>query len=70
MTIERKQKYIGIKLNGMSHWLWFETKETYSEGGNFVGSNGWGKNGSLTNIVVKEHEINGVIYSDTFSTHN
>lgn len=56
-------KYIAIKPRGFNFWIWFETKKTVRNLGVFCGENGWGKGGTLTNIKIRESEIEGEIYS-------
>lgn len=57
-------KYIAIKVKGIAHWLWFDTKKVKLDGTTFVGNEGWGKDGALTSINVLKEEIIGKLYSD------
>ena len=45
-------KYLAIKVRGLPHWIWFETKQTVEVSDTFKGSNGWGKNGAQTDVEV------------------
>jgi len=58
-------KYIAIKVRGMDHWLWFKREMANISNGQFVGKEGWGKDGSLTEIKVSESLIEGLIDSET-----
>ncbi len=58
-------KYMAIKVVGQHNWLWFEvSKTTLTADYMFIGNEGWGKNGSVTNIEISEDLIEGVIYSE------
>jgi len=50
-------KYIAIKVKGFDHYIWFELSNTSREDGNFLGIQGWGKNGAFTEISVPVSEI-------------
>ncbi len=63
--MENNLKYIAIKLNGLNHYLWFETRHYFYEKDVFVGLNGWGKGGCRTNVKCNKNEINSYIYSDS-----
>lgn len=56
-------KYIAIKVEGISHWLWFEKDKVTEESGRFVGKSGWGSNGAFTEIDVNISRIQGRITS-------
>lgn len=65
MTIDNSQKYIGIKVKGINHWIWFATKNSEITNFHFIGKGGWGKNGAFTNVDVPTEEIIGTIYSES-----
>lgn len=64
MSEKSSAKYIAIKVKGIAHWLWFETKKVKHINHEFIGKDGWGKGGALTNITVSEDEIIGEIHSE------
>jgi len=57
-------KYIAIKVKGVTHWLWFKTEKVERINHKFIGKDGWGKGGTLTNITVSEDEIIGELHSE------
>ena len=56
--------YIAIQVIGMSHWFWFDVKYVMRKNGRFVGKNGWGLGGALTNIDIPEHNIISELHSN------
>ena len=64
MSKRNSTKYIAVKVKGIAYWLWFNTKKVKRANHEFVGKDGWGKGGTLTNITVPEDEIIGEIHSD------
>ena len=58
------KKYVAIKPNGFNYYIWFETEKVIHDLGCFVGRDGWGKGGALTNIKCNANEIDSYIYSD------
>lgn len=58
-------KYIAIKLKAFDYWLWFEIKKVKRENGVFIGKEGWGDGGNLTEININEDLIEGEITSET-----
>ena len=50
-------KYVAIKVKGISHYFWFKKENVTISGGTFKGNEGWGKGGALTNITTPESEI-------------
>ena len=56
--------YIGLKLKGLSYWVWFEVKHTETNGMTFTGKKGWGKNREDINLSCNVSEIEGRIESD------
>lgn len=64
MVINKKLKYIAIKPKGFKHYLWFETEKANIINNKFVGNDGWGNGGALTNIECNESEIDSIIYSE------
>ena len=62
---EEKGKYIGIKVDGLNHYLWFSTKKVVEYLGIFCGDDGWGKEGALTHIKVHSRDIKSIIYSES-----
>jgi hypothetical protein len=65
MKNDKNLEYIAIKVKGINHWFWFETKKVQRDSNHFTGKSGWGKGGKLTDISVSEYEIVGEIYSDS-----
>jgi hypothetical protein len=63
MKNDKNLEYIAVKVEGINHWFWFETKKVTREDGTFEGMSGWGKGGNLTDLSVPEHLIEGEIYS-------
>lgn len=59
-----QRKYIAVKPKGFKYYLWFETEKTTNELDIFIGKEGWGKGGALTNIKCSATEIKSFIYSD------
>ncbi len=59
-----KQKYIGIKVQGIDHWLWFKQTCVTRDTSGFKGVEGWGKDGAYTNIEIPCNLIEGEIESD------
>jgi len=57
-------KYIAIKVDGLNHWLWFETEKVTEKDGRFIGLAGWGEDGNYTEIDIDTNEILGRIHSD------
>ena len=58
------KKYTAIKLRGFDYWIWFETiKIQFNE--QVIGKEGWGKNGSLTEIDIERDQVEGKITSNT-----
>lgn len=57
-------KYIAVKPTGFDYYIWFETEKVIQELGCFIGKEGWGKGGVLTNIKCNGSEIDSFIYSD------
>jgi hypothetical protein len=55
--------YTAIKVEGMSHWLWFKNDNVEENHGTFTGKSGWGKGGTHTNITIKSDMIKGRIES-------
>lgn len=62
-----EEKYIAIKVKGLSFWLWFEFENTRTEKGMFYGTDGHGKNGGMINIAIPENEIIGKLHSEDLS---
>ena len=60
----RKLEYTAIKIKNFNHWLWFKTEKVTQKDGVFVGKEGWGYQGNLTEITINESEIIGYITSD------
>ena len=60
----KKLKYRAIILKGFNHYLWFEEEKITEINGIFIGSNGWGKGGTLTSIKCYSKEIQSEIFSD------
>lgn len=58
------RKYIAVKPKGFKYYIWFKTAEVIHDLGCFIGKNGWGKDGALTNIKCNASEIDSFIYSD------
>lgn len=58
------KKYTAIKLKGFNYYVWFETEKTINELSVFIGKEGWGKGGTLTNIKCSSNQIESYIYSD------
>jgi len=56
-------KYIAIKVRGLSHWLWFDLNKVTRVDGKFIGKAGWGLDGVFTEIDIPETEIVGEITS-------
>ena len=61
----KNSKYIGIKVIGLDHYLWFEIEKINESEGKFVGLDGWGHRGSHTHIDVEVGDITSKIHSDT-----
>jgi hypothetical protein len=64
MDKELLRKYVAIKPKGLNRYIWFKTENVSCESDVFLGQNGWGKNGALTNIKCNTNEIESYIYSD------
>ena len=64
MKTPEETKYIAVKLKGLNHFIWFRTSKVITSLGCFIGKNGWGKNGALTNLKCYEKDIEAYIYSD------
>ena len=58
------RKYIAVKPKGLAHFLWFEQANVTEESGEFIGRDGWGKNGAFTNLRCRTIDIAATIYSD------
>lgn len=57
--------YIGITVKGCKGIIWFKTKETTFESGNFVGQNGWGPGkATIIEAEIDSKDIMSRIYSD------
>lgn len=65
MKIKEDSPYIGIKVRGLPHFVWFEEGKFSSDGIFFYGHEGWGKDGAPTDIECRIVEINSVIHSDS-----
>ncbi len=59
-------KYIAIKVSGINHWFWFENEKVsrHNIKGTFIGKDGWGRGGALTNLEIPESQIEGEIESE------
>jgi len=57
-------KYIGIKIKGLDHWLWFEKSKVSEASLYFCATEGWGKDGEVTSIGVDTNLIEGRITSN------
>lgn len=58
------KNYIGIKVKGISYYLWFKTTEIKREDGRFSGVNGWGNSGACTSIECDITQIISIVYSE------
>ncbi len=59
-----QRKYVAIKPKGFAYYIWFKTENVIYDLGCFIGKDGWGKDGALTNIKCSGTEIDSYIYSD------
>ena len=58
-------EYIGIKLKGIDHFIWFEKINYNVKNNEFSGTSGWGKNGALTSATGSVNDITSQIESAT-----
>ena len=56
--------YIAVKLQGLSHWIWFKIENVTESQGMFVGKDGWGRGGEFTEIDIPDCMIEGRLVSD------
>ncbi len=63
MGQETIKAYIAVKLKGFQYWVWFKDENVTELNHTFVGKEGWGKGGTLTNIDVSQDLIEGIITS-------
>lgn len=61
--LDSTMKYIAIKPNGFSYWIWFERENVKRESGTFIGKDGWGLGGACTSIKINESDISGEMSS-------
>lgn len=62
--MEKNEYYIGIKVAGLNHWLWFKKSEVKNESGTFTGTDGWGESGChIKTFSVLEKWIDGKMES-------
>ena len=64
MMDKTDKKYTAVKPKGFGYYIWFETEKTTPNLGMFIGTQGWGKRGALTDIKCRASEIDSFIYSD------
>lgn len=64
MEINKNLAYIAIKPKGFKYYIWFKTDNVSTINNQFIGKDGWGVNGVLTNIVCNESEIDSYISSE------
>ena len=57
-------KYIAIKVEGICHWFWFESVKVTRKDYKFIGKEGWGHGGAMTEIEIKEDKIEGELCSE------
>lgn len=56
-------EYIAIKIRDFNHWVWFEKKHVQEDSSTFIGKQGWGKDGALTEVSIPKRMIEGRIES-------
>lgn len=57
-------KYVAFKVEGINHWLWFETEKVTRQNGKVVCRDGWGKGGTYTNLDIDESCVEGRLDSE------
>ena len=57
-------KYLAVKLKDFSYWIWFEIEKVERVEGRFVGTEGWGRGGTRTDLDIKESLIDGEMKSN------
>lgn len=66
----RNLPYVAVKIEGQTHWIWFDVKNTKVKDFNFIGTEGWGKGGACTSIEVPKDLIIGIQYSESLQYGN
>lgn len=64
MIINMDSPFVGIRVKGLNHYLWFEKGTFDITPTHFQGKDGWGKGGANTSISCQLQEIKSVIHSE------
>lgn len=63
MKEPKPMPFIAVKVEAFPHWIWFSREGVTEEADQFIGVNGWGKDGAMTDLDVPAHMIQGRIES-------
>ena len=62
-------KYLGIKVEGISNWLWFAPEKVTEENNIFIGKEGWGKYKEfIKELKIESKLIIGRMESESMQT--
>lgn len=62
--LKTKTAYVGVKIRGLDHFVWFEHGKYWESATDFAGCDGWGLNGALTHLGGAVDQIEARIHSD------